>query len=74
MLKLDIPILLITAGKDKNSPILGADYVPLEFLKNSKTNLTYKVYPNCDHYFIDKRNNSRRLNEMIEYLFDWAEK
>ncbi len=74
MLKLNIPILLVTAGNDKNSSILGADYVQLEFLKNNKSNLTYKVYPNCDHYFIDKKNNSRKMNEMIEYVFSWIEK
>lgn len=74
MLKLDIPILLIAAGNDKNSSILGADYVQLEFSKRKKSNFTYKVYPNCDHYFIDKNDNSRKLNEMIEYAFKWIEK
>lgn len=73
MLKLDIPILFIAAGVDQNSPIFGSDYVQLEFLKQEKDNLTYKVYPNCDHYFFDKSSNSRKLNEMIDFVFNWIE-
>ncbi|WP_187696572.1 alpha/beta hydrolase family protein [Xanthovirga aplysinae] len=71
MLSLDIPILLISGGQDQNTPIAGLDYVKLEFLRNNKTNLTYKVYPNCDHWFNDQKMNSNRLLEMIDFVFDW---
>jgi len=38
--KFDIPILFLNGSTDRNTPILEADYVKLEFLRLSKTNLT----------------------------------
>ncbi len=73
MLKLDIPILVISGGYDENSPITGIDYVNLEFIRKNKTNLTYKVYPNCDHWFNDQIMESNRKDEMIEYVINWIE-
>ncbi|MCF6361107.1 MAG: hypothetical protein L3J29_10150 [Cyclobacteriaceae bacterium] len=73
MTKLDIPILMISVGKDPNSPILGLDYVKIEFMRLRKTNLTYKVYPNCDHYFYDMIEKKDRLEEMMEYVLTWIE-
>lgn len=74
MLKIDIPILLIASGNDENSPISGLDYVNLEFMRKEKTNLTYKVYPNSDHWFIDKITNERKMQEMMQYVINWIEK
>jgi pimeloyl-ACP methyl ester carboxylesterase len=51
MLKLDIPILYIAGGKDNNQTILDMDYAKLEFLRNGKINMTYKVFPNDNHFF-----------------------
>ena len=73
MLQLDIPILLVSGGNDKNSPITGVDYVNLEFMRKGKTNLTYKVYPNCDHWFNDKKMETNRLDEMLNYVLNWIE-
>lgn len=73
MTKLDIPILMITAGEDSNAPIIPLDYVKLEFLRLGKENLTYKVYPNCDHYFYDIVKNKDRLDEVIDYMLGWIE-
>lgn len=73
MLKLDIPILLIAGGKDKNSPITGIDYVKLEFSRTNKDNLTYKVYPNCDHWFNDQELHKNRLSEMMRYVLKWID-
>ncbi len=73
MTKLDIPILIISAGKDPKSPILGLDYVKIEFMRLRKTNLTYKVYPNCDHYFYDMIDKKDRLDEMMKYVLTWIE-
>lgn len=42
---------MAVCGKDTNSPIFGLDYVKLAFLQHGKDNLTYNVYPNCDHFF-----------------------
>lgn len=71
MLSLDIPILLISGGKDNNAPIAGLDYVPLEFLRQGKTNLTYKVYPNANHWFDDEKTNVNRLDEMLDFVIEW---
>jgi len=73
MLELDIPILLVSSGNDKNAPITGIDYVNLEFMRKGKTNLTYKVYPNCDHWFNDKKMETNRLDEMLDYVLNWIE-
>jgi len=73
MMKLDIPILIIAGGKDENSPILGLDYVKLEFTRKGKRNLTYKVYPNCDHWFNDQKMKVNKMDEMIEYVIKWIE-
>ncbi len=74
MLKLDIPILLVSGGYDESSPITGIDYVELEFLRQGKENLTYKVYPNCDHWFNDQALETNRLTEMLNYVIEWIEK
>lgn len=72
MLKLDIPILLVSSGFDENSPITGIDYAEIEFLRQGKENLTYKVYPNCDHWFNDQKTETNRLSEMMDFVINWA--
>lgn len=72
LIQLDIPILLIASGKDKNAPIAGIDYVQLEFLRQQKSNLNYKVYPNCDHYFYDLSTEQDRLEEVLAFVVDWV--
>ena len=74
MVKLKIPILLISAGNDENSPITGIDYVKLEFIRQNMNNLTYKVYPNCDHWFNDQSLDTNLLKEMMDYVIQWSEK
>lgn len=55
MLKLNIPIYVIAGGKDLwSSFIMNTDYVEIEFLRHRKTNLTYKVYPNANHFLQDE--------------------
>lgn len=55
MLKLKIPIYVIAGGKDLwGSFIMNTDYVEIEFLRYRKTNLTYKVYPNANHFLQDE--------------------
>ncbi|RZK72946.1 MAG: hypothetical protein EOO85_18425 [Pedobacter sp.] len=76
MLELNIPILYIAAGKDDNQPIFGMDYAKLEFIRKRKNNLTYKVYPNSNHYFQDQTvegNNSKadRIDEVHQFAMDW---
>ncbi|MCU4177714.1 alpha/beta hydrolase [Carboxylicivirga sp. N1Y90] len=73
MKQLDIPILIIASGNDENSPISGLDYVNLEFIRRNKTNLTYKVYPNCDHWFNEQKLDINKMDEMMEYVLKWIE-
>lgn len=48
--ELTIPIYMLVGSADENSPIYGLDYVPLEFIRLHKTNLTYEVCVGCDHF------------------------
>jgi len=67
MLKLDIPILYVAGGNDRQS-ILNMDYAKLEFLRKGKHNLTYKVFPNCDHFFMESKTDRSGNKEWIDHL------
>ncbi len=77
MLQLNIPILYIAGGKDHNQTILDMDYAKLEFLRKGKTNLTYKVYPNCNHFFQEEiagDGNGKsldRIDEVHQFAMNW---
>lgn len=75
MLELNIPILYIAAGKDHNQPIVGMDYAKLEFIRRRKNNLTYKVYPDSNHYFQDQADENSpktdRIDEVHQFAVDW---
>lgn len=78
MLALDIPILYVAGGKDNNQTIIGMDYAKLEFMRRGKTNLTYKVYPNSNHFFQEqaikdgKTISIDRIDEVHEFAIDWV--
>ena len=65
MLKLDIPILYVAGGEDRHS-ILNMDYAKLEFLRKGKNNLTYKVFPNCDHFFLETKTDEYKMESTVE--------
>ena len=67
MLKLDIPILYVAGGEDRHS-ILNMDYAKLEFLRKGKNNMTYKVYPNCNHFFMEIKTDISGKKEWIDHL------
>lgn len=76
MLELDIPILYIAAGKDNNQPIFGMDDAKLEFIRKRKNNLTYKVYPDSNHYFQEQAvegssPKTDRIDEVHQFAIDW---
>lgn len=79
MLKLDIPILYIAGGKDQNQTIINMDYARLEFLRKGKTNLTYKVYPNYDHFFQERIVKNEKtdwidhIDEVHEFAIRWTD-
>lgn len=76
--KLNIPIFMAAGSADVNSPIFGLDYVPLEFLRLGKKNLTFKVYP-TDHFFneVKQVNGKEEMighkGEMIQDLLTWLD-
>ena len=53
LVKLHIPILFVNGSNDRNTPILQADYIQLEFIRLGKDNLTYHVMPGVDHWFYE---------------------
>ena len=77
--KLTIPIYMLAGTADKNSPILGLDYVPLEFLRLGKTNLTYDVCIGCDHFqkmveSNDKEKLGTNLSDnYVDKILKWIE-
>lgn len=79
MLKLNIPILYIAGGKDNNQTIIDMDYAKLKFLRKGKKNLTYKVYPNGNHWFqgtITKDGKEARIDrgdEVHAFALQWVQ-
>ena len=77
LVKLEIPILMINGSADRNSPILHSDYIMLEFLRLGKTNLTYHVFPGCDHWFHEvvvkdgKEKHVSHRDEAFKMILDW---
>jgi pimeloyl-ACP methyl ester carboxylesterase len=80
MLALNIPILYVAGGRDNNQTILGMDYAKLEFIRRGKRNLTYQVYPDCDHFFQERKlvngqlQNIDRLDEVFKKAVEWVKK
>ena len=81
MLKLKIPIYVIAAGKDLwGSFIMNTDYVQIDFLRHKKTNLTYKVYPNANHFLQDEIVENGKTTfvnikpQIFEEIIVWTEK
>jgi hypothetical protein len=79
LVKLDIPILFINGSTDRNTPVLEADYVKLEFLRLGKTNLTYQVLPGVDHSFYEvvvengKEMGISHRQEAFKMIIDWID-
>lgn len=81
MLKLKIPIYVVAGGKDLwGSFIMNTDYVQIDFLRHKKTNLTYKVYPNANHFLQDEiiENGKTKTVDLKPAIFEtiikWTEK
>jgi pimeloyl-ACP methyl ester carboxylesterase len=79
MLKLNIPIYVIAGGKDIwQSFIMNTDYVEIEFLRYRKTNLTYKVFPNANHFLQDEIVENGKTNfidlkpAIFQQIHEWA--
>lgn len=71
--KLTIPIYLIAATADLNSPVYGLDYVQLDFIRLGKKNLTYDPCIGCDHY-LNTVDDGKLVNHFAAYfqrILDW---
>jgi esterase/lipase len=68
LLKIKIPIFVTACGKDKSVPVESAYLIPVEFIRNKKENLTFKIYPNYDHSFMILAQNENEEDE-----FHWME-
>lgn len=71
--QLDIPLFVVAGIHDTNSPVYSLDYLPLEFLRLGKKNLTYKVYP-VDHFFrntANPRDTTDYKSQMLTALLQW---
>lgn len=81
LLQLKIPIYVAGASNDRNSAVLGTDYLYLESIRQGKTNLTYKVYP-YDHSFNEMLKNDTgqvvgaksHLREVMDEGLVWLKK
>lgn len=80
MLKLNIPIYVIAGGKDIwQSFIMNTDYVEIEFLRYRKTNLTYKVFPNANHFLQEEIVENGKTNFMdlkpaiFQQIHEWTD-
>ena len=71
--QLEIPIYIAQGTNDENTSILSADYIKLEFLRLHKTNLTYKVYPDCDHFFNNMNTKRNDMEKIIDEAFKWLD-
>lgn len=81
MLKLKIPIYVVAGGKDLwGSFIMNTDYVQIDFLRHNKTNLTYRVFPNANHFLQDEITENGKTKTVdlkpaiFEAIIKWAEK
>lgn len=78
LLKINIPIYVAHGAKDKAVPIESAYLIPIEFIRNKKTNLTFKVYPKLDHSFaiIPQSDNEvyvDKWDEVLKDFLNWCE-
>lgn len=61
LLKINIPIFVAVGAKDQSVPVESSLLIPIEFIRNKKNNLTFKLYPEYDHSF----NKTGAANEPI---------
>ncbi|MET0300347.1 MAG: hypothetical protein ABW036_11315 [Flavitalea sp.] len=72
--QLTIPIYMVAGSDDNSSPIYGLDYVPLEFSRSGKTNLTYDVCVGCNHYLVNSTPEKKVSENYLIKILDWVER
>ncbi|MBX0332835.1 dienelactone hydrolase family protein [Pontibacter sp. HSC-14F20] len=73
LLKLKIPIFLTIGSNDNAVPIEASDYIKSEFIRLQKDNLTYKVYPNSNHSYVETLPNGETRDHWLDLFDDFAE-
>ncbi len=71
LLQLKIPIYLAIGSNDEKVPVEASDFIKAEFIRNRKSNLTYKVYLNCNHSFIEIAEDGKKIDRWSELFMDF---
>lgn len=67
---LEIPMLFCAGKKDEMVPVESLYYLRDRFEELGKTNLTVKLYPDCNHVLIDSKGISHRIYFM-KFVSSW---
>ncbi|CAM1340050.1 dienelactone hydrolase family protein [Tenacibaculum aestuarii] len=59
LLKISKPLFVTIGTNDQAVALESAYLIPIEFIRNQKNNLTFKVYPGLDHGFGKKLENGK---------------
>jgi hypothetical protein len=78
ILSLNIPVFIVSASDDKNTSVLGTDYLRLESIRMGKDNIKFLVVP-YDHSFneiIHDHNGKvisvkNHMREIVEEALTW---
>ncbi len=73
LLRLSIPVLLTAGSRDDKVPVEGSDYINTEFVRRRKNNLTYKVYLNCDHSYVETLPTGEKKDRWNELFTDFLQ-
>lgn len=71
LLRLNIPILVTIGSSDDKVPVEASDYIRAEFIRNRKTNLTYKVYLNSNHNYLETTSDGKKIDHWNEMFMDF---
>ena len=71
LLQLKIPIYLTIGSHDDKVPVEASDFIKAEFIRHQKTNLTYKVYINSNHNYLETTPDNKKIDHWTELFFDF---
>jgi pimeloyl-ACP methyl ester carboxylesterase len=71
LLQLKIPIYLTIGSHDDKVPVEASDFIMAEFIRHQKTNLTYKVYLNSNHNYMETSGDSKKIDHWTELFLDF---
>lgn len=71
LLRLTIPILVTIGSNDDKVPVEASDYIRAEFIRHRKTNLTYKVYLNSNHNYLETAVDGKKIDHWNEMFMDF---